>query len=301
MVIGTFPKRAKVAMIKPIFKTGLKNDFANYRPISILSVVGKILEKVIKIRLEGYIIKNKIITPNQYGFLTGSNTLAALANSISNIQSALDKGEKVSGVFLDLKKAFDSVNFDILFFKMRLYGIRGTALNLFQSYLTDRSGSVHIKNHCSNYHFFNVGVPQGSVLGPLMFLLYINDIESCLVNGAITLYADDANVFFSERNKYNLERSINLNLIKIEEWLCVNKLILDIKKSKYIVFCLRKSFDINVKFGNVTLEREECIKFLGIFIDNKLNWSYHIDFVKNKIIPIAAVMYDYATTSVKTC
>ena len=163
----------KIARVMPIFKSGDSSLLTNYRPVSVLPVFSKILEKVVYNRILKYLDKHGILFKNQYGFRKGHSTSFALLHLFEKISSAIDRREHTVGIFLDLSKAFDTVNFNILFDKLEQYGIRGIALNWIKDYFSRRSQFVQFNEHCSNYYSIKCGVPQGSILGPLLFLLYI--------------------------------------------------------------------------------------------------------------------------------
>ena len=243
----------KIAKIIPIFKNGQKPEFTNYRPISILSQFSKILETLFNLRLEQFLDANKIISDSQYGF--SMSTVHAAAELVDQMLSAIDGQRCCAGVFIDLKKAFDTVDHELLVEKLKVYGIRGVANKWLQNYLTNRKQYVVIDDHSSDMLDMTCGVPQGSVLGPILFIIYINDI--CNVSDVVkcVLFADDTNIFCSEKNLTDLQLTLNRELGKPFVWFSVNKLSLNLSKTNYILFRNRSAdtyLNICINTINVT-------------------------------------------------
>ena len=282
---GIFPDELKIAKVIPIFKSGNKESIENYRPISILSVFTKVFEKVMYKHLINFVDKNDILYKYQFGFRRQHSTNHAVITLVEKITNALDKGKVVVGCFLDLKKAFDTVNHRILISKLRKYGIRGHILQWFESYLKNRKQFVQIKNFKSQIKSPTCGVPQGSILGPLLFILYINDLANVSDVLFPILFADDTSVYIEADKESDLIKTLNEELAKLNIWLNANKLTINIAKSHYMVFHRgrRKSNICNPILNNVSLERVQCTKFLGIIIDDGLKWTNHISYIKNKI------------------
>ena len=200
------------------------------------------------------------------------------------ITNAIDKGEHVLGIFLDFSKAFDTVDHVILLEKLSHYGIRGVALDWFRNYLTDRKQFTVFKDSRSDYQNVVCGVPQGSILGPLLFLIYINDL-STVSNALFTiLFADDTSIFLSDKNYDTLLNTMNNELLIITKWLSANKLSLNIKKTHYMVFSGKKSnlSNCDVRINNQTISKVSEIKFLGVLVDEKLSWKSHIAYISKK-------------------
>ena len=211
----------------------------------------------------------------------------ALTQLVDNISLARDNKEITLGVFVDLSKAFDTVNHNILLQKLSLYGINGTTLSWFQSYLSSRKQLVCWNNTSSEQKLISCGVPQGSILGPLLFLIYINDLYLTSPKAFFILFADDSNIFLSGKDEQSLIIEMNHELSKIDSWFKANKLSLNVKKSSYMLFMpynhsVNSSLP-NIHINNNTLERVTVTKFLGILIDDKLNWKNHTALVSNKV------------------
>ena len=244
---GIIPDKLKIALVTPIFKANENNKFENYRPISVLTCFSKLLERLMYKRLIKYVEKNKILSKHQYGFRKNRSTELAVIELVDKITKAIDKGEYTIGIFLDLSKAFDTINHKILIKTLEHYGIRGICLKWFENYLENRKQIVKYNQVKSKEMIITSGVPQGSILGPLLFLLYINDIQNCSKIISIILFADDTNIFYSNSCLKTLNKIIQLEIDKIADWLNVNKLSINTTKTKFILFYLdlqKKSISI---------------------------------------------------------
>ena len=282
----------KIAKIIPLYKSGDNQSYCNYRPISILPSLSKILEKTVYKRLTDYLNKYDILNTSQYGFRHGHSTSMALLDFVERIHEALDRKEYTIGVFLDLAKAFDTVNHNILLGKLEHYGIRGTPLLWFKDYLTNRKQYVHFQGTNSDMFDITCRVPQGSVLGPLLFLIYINDINTASCKLSFTLFADDTNIF--NKNLQQLIRSTNEELSKLSLWFKANRLSLNITKTNYMLFSNRKKIlnqNMNVIIDESIITRVKDCKFLGVIIDENLTWMKHINQVTSKISKNIGVMH----------
>ena len=258
----------------------------NYRPISLLSVFSRLLEKLVCQQLLNFVTKHKILYDKQFGFKSNHSTLFALLAIIDKIQRAIDDGNFSCGIFLDLSKAFDTVNHQILLQKLEYYGIRGLANDWFRSYLHNRKQFVLLGNVKSDRLDVSCGVPQGSVLGPILFLLYVNDFHKSSNILDFHLFADDSNIFYTDSNLIRLESTINDQIKLVNAWLCANKLSLNIEKTNFIIFhpTQKKIADnFQLILNNQSLKREYKIKYLGVFVDCHLNWRDHVSFISKKI------------------
>ena len=275
----------KTAKVIPIYKSKARDDFSNYRPISILPTVSKILEKIVHKRLYDFMHKCNIFYPNQYGFRRKHSTLHAVTKLVTDIVQSKDKTDSTVSVFLDLSKAFDTINHDILLSKLEFYGIRGIALNWFKSYLYERKQYVTYNGTQSNTIEMSCGVPQGSVLGPLLFIIYTNDLPDCIENATTILFADDTTIYESASDINYLYRSMNSNLSRLTDWFRGNKLSLNVAKTNYMLFSHHISTDesLELKMADQNIIQTNCSKFLGIHIDDKLKWNIHIDKIKSHI------------------
>ena len=239
---GVFPSKLKLAKVIPLFKKGDKTSIENYRPISLLPCMSKVLEKIINIQLYDYFQSNNLLYKSQYGFRIHHSTEFASLELVDTIQQQLDLKLDPFAVFLDMSKAFDTLDHEILMQKFSFYGVQNTSLNLFKSYLSERSQFVSIGGTSSPLRTINTRVPQGSILGPLLFIIYINELHMASDKFNYILYADDTTLignisnFKSINMQCSITDNINIELDKICDWLAVNKLSLNASKSNYMIF-----------------------------------------------------------------
>jgi hypothetical protein len=284
---GIFPDLCKLAKVIPLFKKDNPLLCENYRPISLLPVYSKIFEKVIYTRMYNFLDSNNLIYERQFGFRSKHSTTHALISTTEWIKSCIDKGSFVGGIFIDLQKAFDTVNHDILCEKLLYYGFRGNSQLLIKSFLTNRKQFVSINGFNSSHIDITCGVPQGSTLGPLLFLLYINDLNFSLNNAIASHFADDTCIMFGSRKPKTLETVLNCDLKKISDWLKANRLSLNVKKSKLVLFQKKQSnFDnksISIKLDGCKLNPTDNVLYLGVYIDNFVSWDFHFSNLSNKL------------------
>ncbi|XP_063837548.1 probable RNA-directed DNA polymerase from transposon BS isoform X1 [Ostrinia nubilalis] len=298
---GRFPKRFKLAEIRPIFKSGDRESYSNYRPISILPTISKILERVLNKRLNNFLEENKLLSSSQYGFRSKRSTHDAVHELTNFIALNLDNKKKVVVICLDLAKAFDTVSVPLLLKRLEQIGVRGVQLELFADYLSNRYQRVKIGNYCSHDLPVTYGVPQGSVLGPTLFLTYVNSLcELEIANGKIIAFADDTALLFQGDSWSDVFESAQRGFNAVTKWLTHNKLTLNTDKTKYLAFASRKTTlpesdtlsivahhcprDVdNVNCSCPTLSRTNTIKYLGVMIDDTLSFNPHITLLTTRI------------------
>ena len=283
---GTFPKALKIAKVIPIFKKGDKTNMNNYRPISLLPVLSKVLEKVLNKQITKKLDDMHIIDDNQYGFRAQHSTADAVTKFIDYIERAKTRHKHVVSIHIDVSKAFDSCNHDILVAKLKRIGISGNSIELMKSYLKDRIQELWLDNECGGRFVINIGVGQGTVLGPTLFKIFIMDMY--LSTGLFSLrFADDSNLVGHGSTREIVQQEINEELSKLHDWFCRNKLTLHPDKSRVIIHTKDKL--MTFKLGGKNLMRcgygmqEEGVKFLGIIIDENLDWKLQVSQVKKKI------------------
>ena len=274
---GIHPDKLKIAKIIPIFKKGSKLIPSNYRPISLLSNINKIMEKIVYSRVFSFLDKNKIFYKQQYGFRPKYSTNHAIIDITEKIRETLDKNKIAAGVFVDFQKAFDTVNHKILIKKLKHYGIRGTLNKWFESYLDNRKQHVSVLGFDSENQSVNHGVPQGSVLGPLLFLIYINDLHRSVKHSSTFHFADDTNLLAIGKDVKSLQSKLNKDLKCLYKWLLANKISLNAAKTELIIFRkpLQSLPNIKIKINGVRITPVSSLKYLGIFLDCYLNGSAH--------------------------
>ena len=282
-VTGLYPQDFKLAKVIPIHKSGDTSSINNYRPISILSSLNMIFEKLLYKRIYKYLVKYKILYKYQYGFRSGHSTIQALIEMTDQIKMAINNQELFGGIFIDLTKAFDTVSHDILLGKMKKYGFRGITHKLFESYLKNRKQYVQVGKTKSQSRNVLYGVPQGSVLGPLLFLIFINDLPNCCPSGNTRIFADDTNIFLISKDIKELETQIKLVMCQLEKWLIINKLTLNAKKSSYTIFRSPRLKIENIPdkiiFNNSEILRSKSVKYLGVTFDEFLSFKEHTNIV----------------------
>lgn len=293
MTQGIFPDSLKVAKVTPIFKSGDKADPCNYRPISILPVISKIFEKVIYTRIAKHIQINNFLYKKQYGFRPRSNTLSATVDLVTKIRNRIDEKQLVLGIFIDLKKAFDTISHKILLMKLSDMGITGSAYATLKSYLQNRNQIVKIGPNQSSGRPVSFGVPQGSILGPLLFLIYINDIQHIGLTADITLYADDTTLFYFGHSIKAMTAKAQSDLDLLNGWFLSNSLTINSSKTNFVIFAAKnKKVDgiVQLTINNELLNEKAHEKYLGLILDHQLNWKMHIQKVKTKLTSLTGTI-----------
>jgi hypothetical protein len=287
---GVFPDILKISKVIPLHKKDDKNNMTNYRPVANITVFAKIFEHVMDRKLRSYLYKFKLISPSQYGFIKGKSTSDAIVDFIHLIYGAFDKRHFVTGLLFDMSKAFDLVDHSILIKKLESHGIRGNVLKWFVSYLKDRMQLVEInyndgsqeKLYRSSLERVLYGVPQGSVLGPLLFIIFINDLNENIKSGTLVNFADDANVLLRALTLEELESKIENAFKEMKSWCDQNKLVLNDSKTNMIQFRTNEKGKLNSTSQYKNLYVPQA-KFLGITIDQYLRWQQHLEVLQSKL------------------
>lgn len=271
---GVYPSCFKISKIIPIFKKGNQTDLGNYRPIALIPVISKILELLLKQQLYDYLEQNNLLIESQYGFRKEKSTVGAINKLCETVLRGFEDGDFVGSTFCDLSKAFDCVSHEILLKKLEYYGVRDVSLKLLSVYLTGRTQVTYYGGTFSEEEKIAHGVPQGSILGPLLFLIYINDIFSSLTDSALVLYADDTNFTHCDAVFEHLKSRMDASVSSVEDWFSASQLSLNVNKTEQIIFSLRK---------NDKIDNPESTKFLGVLLDPTLKFDRHVDYICNKL------------------
>ena len=303
---GTFPNILKIAIVLPLFKKGDPEVLSNYRPISILPTISKIIEKCIKSRLMRFFLENNLLNEVRFGFQNGLSTQDAIIHLTEKIYSNLNNKLSTIAAYIDFSKCFDTLNRGILIKKLEAYGVRGIPLSLFKSYLKDRYQAVKMNGVVSEYKLINTGVPQGSVLGPILYLIYVNELPKITSLFDPSLFADDTTLIFESSDKNILVNNCNLGLNLFFSWCCANKLSINIAKTNIMLFSnnLCPNDISEVYMNNLKIDYASSVRFLGIIVDDQLKFDQHINLTANKISKNIGILYklrQYVPRNTLTC
>ena len=285
---STFPDCEKYAKIIPLFKSGSKTIFDNYRPISVLQTLSKITERVVYNQLYDYLERNKLLSQYQLGFRKQRSTTHAVTYYTNYIRNQMDKGHLTGSLYIDLCKAFDTVNHGRLLAKLQLYGIEEQELLWLESYLFGRHQSVCFENTFSTSNVVTCGVPQGSILGPLLFVLYVNDLHTELEHCRVLMYADDTVIFYSNASSKNIEEIINKEVQRVADWLRENILVINLKRGKteFVLYGTAKRLKnapcVKVEINGIEVTNNEVYEYLGVHVDKTLSFLEQFDKIYRK-------------------
>ena len=276
---SVYPICLKKLIVEPRYKSGDKTLISNHRQISLNNLVSKIFEKLIFNRLYSFFDVNKLISNNQFGFLKNRSTAQANGKLIHHSLPAIKDNTYTISVYLDMSKAFDCVDHAILLEKFEKYGIRGNTLKFLKSYLSDRTQRVKIgENTFSKSKKVKIGVPQGSCLGPLFYLIYCNDINNIVTDVKIVNYADDCVLIINGTVIGELTRIMNEALRQVSIWCIMNKLTINPDKSKCLIFSKRKiPQSITLFLNDQAIQLVSTVNYLGIFLNHRLSLSRHVE------------------------
>lgn len=294
---GIFPDSLKIARVLPIYKKGDHDLLDNYRPISILPALSKFFERILFNQLTNYLAKHQILFGSQYGFRNGHSAEHAAFELVERILSSFSNNDQSLAVYLDLTKAFDSMDHSILLAKLKHYGLSTDALTLISSYFENRTQYIDFQGAHSQYANIRTGVPQGSVLGPLFFILYVNDLNEASELFDMIMFADDTTLHcplskFYNNFTANTSELVTMELEKIFSWFCANKLTINASKTKFMIFHRPNSSipKLSISINGETITQVTNLDFLGLTLDEHLSWSTHISRTCSKISSAIGMM-----------
>ena len=283
---GDLPLEWKAANVSPVLKKGDSRVPSNYRPISVLPVVAKILEKCVHQQVYTYMQNHQLLHPAQFGFRPGHSTQDAVLACIEDWRRSLDDDKLVGVAFIDLSKAFDSINHKLLLQKLESYGFGDREMRWFYRYLAGRKQRVVIEGSHSSWSNVTRGVPQGSILGPLLFMIFVNDLPSTVEQGTAVMYADDTTLYQCSSDAIGLQEKLTAGLVKIANWLCQNKLSMNVQKTQLLLLSRKRRAkdleNIQIALNGEVIKKQDCVKYLGVLIDSSLSWEKHISRTRKK-------------------
>ena len=277
LLSGVFPDIMKLAEVVPLFKNKDRMVTSNYRPISLLITLSKILEKIVYKRTYSFLQKHGILYKSQYGFRSAHSCENAITELVGHVIKEQEMGKHTAALFLDLSKVFDTLEHKVLLKKLEIYGIRGSLLDWFESYLHQRKLMAKCNNTLSQEYNVSYGTPQGSILGPLLFIIFCNDLNLHLTFLTCIQFADDTTLYCSEKSLRLIESNFNHDIEIIYDWFCANKLTLNASKSVGVIFRsnIKDSHELKITIGDTVIKPVTETKFLGLWLDDKLNWNKH--------------------------
>jgi hypothetical protein len=287
--LSRVPALHKKAKITPLYKKGNKQETGNYRPVSLLPALSKILEKAVCQQVMRFLNKNQLLCPNQFGFRTRNQTTHVVHSLLNTVAENAINNHCTIATFIDLSKAFDCLQYDKLYKKMEGLNFADSTINWFKSYLSDRKQCVAVEGELSDWLPMELGVPQGSILGPVLFLMYINDINKSDQTAKFVKFADDTTILISAPTAEEAADKMNKTLERVYKWFRQNKLNLNPSKTRYMIFNSKTEKQDLVKINDEPIIRvwnkgkEKSFKLVGIHLDEKLNWNEHITTIAKKI------------------
>lgn len=288
---GKFPKCWKESTVIPVPKTTRPKRPEEFRPINNMSALEKPLEKIVKEQLIGYVEANNILSDFQSGYRRGYSCESALNLVLQKWKEKADKNEKIVVCFLDMKRAFETIDRGIMLQKLARIGVGRKSIEWFESYLEERQQRTKVDDEISMSKRNNIGVPQGSILGAFLFILYINDVHTVLENCCVNMFADDTLIYLCGENIDEMIVKVNSDLNRLFKWLCQNKLKLNIEKTKYMIIGnVKEQVKSDIKINNEIIEKVKQYKYLGVIIDNKLNFKDNVTYICKKVAKKVGVM-----------
>jgi len=286
---GEVPSDWKEAQITPVHKSGSCADVGNYRPVSVLSVTSKVMEKLVCNQVTRYLTRCKLLKTHQSGFRRHHSTATAVQKVVEDITSGYNCSKVTVALFLDLRKAFDSVNHEIMLSKLKKFGFDSDAMKWFTSYLSERLQCTCLQGQYSSKTRVSCGVPQGSVLGPLLFCLYVNDLPNVIQKCSIHMYADDTVLYYSAVSVKVCEETVSMDMKRVVKWLSENRLLLHPDKTKSMLFGLPQKLKhagttVNITDGVNVYEQVDSFTYLGITLDPALRWAAHVQKITKKLL-----------------
>ena len=295
-----FPDDLKTGKVAPVFKSGDHDNLNNYRPITVLLTIARVFEKLIYQQLLSVPRQTQDSRKTAIWFSITHSTALALSQATNHWLMNIDNGSMNSVVFLDIRKAFDTIDHQILIKKLSQYGIQDDELNFFESYLENRTQCCSVNGKLSDRQKIEYGVPQGSILGLLLFIIYMNDLPLFVTNAQISMYADDTSLYNNIKSVSEIKDNLIPVFLKICDWLRSNKLSLNTIKTEFMVTGSQNKLNntdsdpvttpYHISIDGFAIKRTKAVKYLGLVVDDALTWSQHIDYISSKIAPGVGIL-----------